>query len=247
MRLLVIPVLLAAFAFASFSLILGIRLLRLHRRTHELPELLLGIGYPSGGFLASALGVIRNITNPPEGPTLVWLEFATRVAAAVACVLVLTLAWRVFRPDASWAKALVALDVLLFITYVFRDQVLGRHDILVLIQNPLYWCNTVALALPYWWVTIEAIWYQVRIRRRHRIGLPANLAVATQMLLWAIGMGAIGVLFISLDLIRLFLHASRTAIMLTSSSLGVVNTVCLYLAFFMPRSLVERLEARSKA
>jgi len=247
MRLLVIPVLLAAFAFASLSLILGIRLIRLARRTHKLPEILLGIGYPSGGFLASVLGVIRNIWNPPEGPALIWLEFVTRVAAAVACLLVVILAWRVFRPEAGWARGLVALDALLFMTYIFRDQVMGRHPIQVLIQNPIYWGNTLALALPYWWVTIEAAWYQVGIRRRHRIGLPANLALATQMLLWAMGMGAIGLLFVSLDMIRLFLNASRTAIMLTSGSLGFANTVCLYLAFFMPRAWVERLQARSTA
>jgi hypothetical protein len=230
-------------ALSLISLVLAVRLFRLWTQTRQLPELLLGIAYFVGAFVGSTLSWIRQIAHL-EGAAAMWLEFLNRGAAVVSCVMILCTAWRVFRPNAVWARVLVAVELIVFCTYLFRDQILGVHPILVLMHNPLYWCNTVGVTLPQYWIAAEAMAYQVSIRRRWRVGLPADMVVATQMLLWAIGMAAIGSLFPVLDVIRFF-GGSRNAMMLPVSVLGLVNTVCLYLSFFMPLFVIRRLQLRS--
>src|SRR5262249_41898806 len=103
-------VLIGNLGFTIASLVLGIRLCLLARRTRQLPELLLGIGFLTGGFLGHTLGwvILRyNIKDPYLGPVL----YVLRSGAALACSLLAVMAWRVFRPTAQWAKRLAFADI----------------------------------------------------------------------------------------------------------------------------------------
>src|SRR6185503_15645176 len=89
-------VLLGNLGFSLSSLALGMRLLLLSLRTHELPERLLGIGFISGGFIANTLGWVLYTPLRPGEPYLSVLYFLLRCAVAIASVLLLLASRRIF-------------------------------------------------------------------------------------------------------------------------------------------------------
>jgi hypothetical protein len=241
-------VLIGNLAFTLASLVLGIRLGLLARRTRQLPELLLAIGFFFGGFLGHTLSWCIYMLKPPE-PYLTALHYLLSASAAIACALLAIMAWRVFRPDAAWAKALSLVIVAFLTINVFQQAFIGRPPIEVYVRNPLYWTSTLALMAPYFWLTWESARYQAQLRRRARIGLPADMVVATRMLLWAVGMGSIAGMLVSLHTLRVVgvILGTRLSPGPLVSIFGLICATALWLAFFLPHSWVQRIQARSAA
>ena len=242
----VVIVLLGNLGFTFASLILGIRLCLLARRTRQLPETLIGIGFLSGGFLAFTLQWVAFVLKPPE-PFLTITFYTMRSGASLACGLLTIVAWRIFRREEAWAKIVTVAEILVLALYIFRDTIIGRGSTPEMMRHPIYWIFTFALAFPYLWLTVEALYYQSLIRRQWAIGLPADLVVATRMKLWALGMGAIGCMLLGLEVIRLLnnLGGARIDTRLMISSLGLVCSICLWTAFFLPRAYLRRIEAQA--
>jgi hypothetical protein len=237
-------VILGNLGFTSASLILGIRLCLLARRTRQLPETMIGISFLFGGFLAFTLQWVAFVVKPPE-PYLSITFYTMRGGASIACGLLTVVAWQLFRRDQAWARLVVGFETVTLVVYVFRDNILGRTVTAEVLYHPLHWVFTTALTLPYLWLTFEALHYQADIRRQWMIGLPADLVVATRMRLWALGMGAIGCMLVSLEVFRLYNlvggHHADPRLMI--SSMGLICSICLWTSFFLPRGYVRRLEA----
>jgi hypothetical protein len=185
----------------------------------------------------------------PEGFWLTVMTLTLRTGASVACVLVAVMAWKVFRAHESWAKVLVGVEVVLLLSYVLRDFLIGRLPLEELIKQPLYWTSAIALITPYVWIAWESLRYQALIKRRWRVGLPADLVMARRILLWGIGLGAIGGMLLGLDVLRVLRVLTGVVISqgLLVSGLGLVCSISLWLAFFLPESYVKQLEQRSAA
>jgi hypothetical protein len=230
-------------AFALASLAVGVRLLLLARKTRQAPETLLGIALILGGFGAHALASIVYGVRPAE-PLLSVVHYTLRACAAGSCGLVLIMAWHIFRRHETWAKALLAIFLPILFAYIFRDLWLSRGAPPAEMRRPLYWVFSVGLAVPYVWNTIEAFRFQRRLRRQWSIGLPADMALATRMRFWAIGMAAIGSMLLAMDFIRVVNIIAGERVMdprLIISALGLISAVSLMLAFFPPRWYLRRL------
>ena len=90
--------------------VVGIRLLALARRNRRLPELMLGTSLLVGGTFGATLeaaGLAMAATLEPEviGRLLLTGKLCGLVALTCQGVFI----WKVFRPDATWAPALVVL------------------------------------------------------------------------------------------------------------------------------------------
>jgi hypothetical protein len=235
-------------AFSFGGLVLGIRLLLLARRTRQLPERLLGWSFLIGGFLASLLGwVIYTPMKPPE-PYLTALLYTLRVAVGTSCTLLVVMAWKVFRPNEAWAKILAVLLGLSYLSYVTLSPI-GRLTNEELVRSPLFWWHSVAVTAPYFWHTWEAARYQILLRRRWAIGLPVDLNVATRMQFWTLAMGAEALMFISVQIIRVYNAATHQAISpaLLVAMLGVFCTSAFWMAFFTPKAILKRAEREAAA
>jgi hypothetical protein len=241
----VILILIGGLAFSLTSLVLGVRLCLLARRTRQLPEALIGVGFVSGGFIGSTLQWVIPALKPSE-PWLSLLTLLLRFFAALSCALLTLVAWRVFRPTERWARILVSVLMVCLAEYVIRFKPIGRLAPSEL-KNPVHWIETLSLAAPYVWLTLESLRYQGLIRRRWSVGLPADLVVAARMRLWAIGLGAIGVMLPSLDVVRVINYVAGLAInpALMISSMGLVCAICLWLAFFLPPSYQRQIELQA--
>lgn len=234
-------------AFSLASLVFGIRLCLLARRTRELPELLLGVSFLFGGFLANTLGWVLYTPLRPEPPLLGTLFMVLRACVASAGALLLLLAWRVFRPHSAWAGFVVVALWAVLVSYVCVDLRSGRTLAPETMHNPLYWAHSLAVMAPYFWLFAESLHYQALIRRRWRIGLPADLVVAARMRFWAIGMGAEALMFLTLEVIRVIgaLTGKPVFPALLVSALGVVCTGALWMAFFLPESQRRRIQRQA--
>jgi hypothetical protein len=236
-------------AFALSGVVVGLHLIRLWNRTRQLPELLLGVAIFVGAFVSHLLAWIVYVRTPAE-PYLTMFSYTYRGAAALSGVLTATMAWYVFRRERGdvWARVLLGTIVLILVTYPFREYIEGGGLREARMASPFYWIYTFGLSAPNLWCTVESLRYQSLILRRWRIGLPADLVVAARMKLWAIGMGAMGSMLLTLEAIRLINLLRGTSLVDPRSIialLGLISTIALWTAFFLPSAYVKRLEAQS--
>jgi hypothetical protein len=235
--------------FALSSVVVGVRLLLLARRTRQAPETLLGIALILGGFLAHGLAAIVYGVRPAE-PVLSIVHYSLRACAACSCGLVLIMAWHIFRRHETWAKALVAIVLPVLFAYIFRDLWLSRGAPPADLRRPLYWVFSASLSVPYVWNTIEALRYQRLLQRQWNIGLPADILLARRMRFWAVGMAAIGSMLLAMDCIRVVNLIAGAPLMeprLIISALGLISTCSLMLAFFPPRAYVRWVASETAA
>lgn len=182
--------LLATASFAIFflaSLAVGVRLLLLARRTRQLPELALAIGFLVGGVLGYGLLAAVTADLTPAGVLGDVAVYLGSASLRLGALMVAFFTWRVFRPDEAWAKGwftlLCALAVAGLVTRVAVGPVKHTQD-----SALLFWTANLLTTGCYTWGTIESVRFHRVLRRRERLGL-GDPAVATRVMLWAIGTG----------------------------------------------------------
>lgn len=227
-------------AFLVVSVAVGLRLLCLATRTRKLPELAIGAGFLLAGGLGYPLvfvpelfpGVPRDLHFPVAALGLLCFH----LGAGSLWVAV----WRIFRPEAGWALALVTAALLLLAITFARDALVDRRPI----PSPelaWYWVGlSVRIgALP--WAAIEALLYHAMLRRRLLLGL-ADRAAALHMLLWGLGASAAFAMSVNGVAMRLVPGwAAHPAGVWVSSLLGLVAATLIWSTYFPPRALRARL------
>jgi hypothetical protein len=226
--------LLSLLGFASFALVslwVGGRLLGLALRTRHAPEAAVGTALFCGGGLGYVLAIGSRMDLLPAdwagdvrlaGAAFIHLGSA---ALAVGC-------WRIFRPSERWACALcLAIVGALATSFALRlSDPPGAG-----LSNPLHFWPMQGLgAATFGWCAFESARYAALLRRRVRLGL-AEPEMQERFVLWATSAScAVGV--------HLCVMANRfsdpivvsPALVITTSALGFVTAVTVWLAFFPP-------------
>jgi hypothetical protein len=230
------------------SIVVGVRLLVLHRRTGAAPELLLG------GMLLLAVGVgyPLMIATPRVNPA--WagaLKMTSALAINTGFSLLFVFTWRVFQPQAAWARALTAAGVLTMLVSAMQQGIqVTTHGVLDTLSQPL---SAVLLQggpviVAYAWTAWESLRYHGMMRRRVRLGL-ADAAVSNRFLLW--GMMALVVntgVVVNFAAIAMHTNTLDTPwVLLLSSTTGLTQVVLLVLTFLPPRSYLTWVRARAAA
>ncbi|MBW2243461.1 MAG: hypothetical protein JRH01_15875 [Deltaproteobacteria bacterium] len=172
-------------AFLLVSLAVGLRLLLLWRKTHGLPELMIGAGFLVGGafgFIPEHLVIAGAIQAPWDGPILAVAELAIRATAVLCAVFT----WRVFQPESGWARNLtLGIGAALALAYVAHPGPWATAE------TPLAWQASILTALvrsgAFAWAAVEALREGMMARRRARLGL-VSPATARRFLLWGFAM-----------------------------------------------------------
>jgi hypothetical protein len=237
----------ATLAFVVVSALVGVRLLRLARRTRALPELALGLAFLLVGALGYPLGLASiwpGLPAPLARASFALANLATGVGSAA--VFVFTCA--VFRPDAGWARALVWLGAL----------VLGVQSAFgvarALVAEPASFAEPdlgfsvrqAATAFSYGWTACEALRYRALLLRRLALGL-AEVEVVNRFGLWALAGGGA---FLGSSVMSGVSLAGATPwhdpLALTAVGLGgVIAAACAALAFLPPRAYLDWLRRRA--
>jgi hypothetical protein len=236
---------------AIVSLAVGIRLMGLARRSRRFPELALSlqtllmpaVGYPA---LLVAVGLERLGL-----PGVVPVAFVGISGAMAAGLMNYLFTWRVFRPNAPWAGAACGLATWLLFAPLGAVAVhIGLGGIGPGIQNAQIWTFPMVLTglIGMGWTSTESFRYFAMSRRRLRLGL-AEAPVCNRFLLWALASGgwlcvaALAGLLLVLDVNPLSDGLFTLCVGLT----GLLNSVCMMLAFMPPERYLAWLERRAVA
>lgn len=229
------------FLLASF--VVGFRLVALWYRTHQLPELMIGLSFLlAGGFggVASIVGAELRVSRPGVSVPLLVIG-SLMLHAGVMCLTVFVA--RVFRPGRGGEVAMAALCLALAVSGVgaVTDSLRGAG----------FWSGvSIAVRLGiYTWATVESGLQWTAARRRLRLGL-ADPAVVNRYLLWMVGIGSVTLLWChsAWQMARGAVGPSAvTASYTVIAVLGMICAVSLWLAFFPPVAWLRRFEARRAA
>ncbi len=229
-------------SYCLVSLVVGVRLLALSRRTRALPECLIGAAFLFGGCFGYPTLVVAGELLAKD-PNSSYALFFAGWGGLVAAALCLRSGWgRVCHPALAVARASgVAGAVALAVSFV--GLVLARSPGASVADNPWYLPGLAlqggAYALNGW----ASARYHAMLRRRLPLGL-ADPVVVNRILLWSAGAWAITLQYVySAGYVVMtggrVAGGSATAII---SSLGLVAAGTMVLAFFPPASYRRRIQ-----
>lgn len=234
----------------AVSLVVGVRMLRLARRTHALPEralganlvLVMGIAYPGMIVLEADLGWSIGV----QRAVMVGLN----VVLNTGFLMLFVFTAHVFRPRLAWSRWLVVVAASLFVLHVslVAHALYGSDDIAavrpIVTRYGLIALGTACAA--YAWSSAEAFMHWGRLRRQQKLGL-VDPVVCDRMWLWAMmsmasvsGALANGVyLALGIDVL-----VTPSAMLITSLT-GLAQGVFLWLTFLPPAAYLRAVRARA--
>lgn len=219
---------------------LGARLLVLSRRNRGAPELLIGL-YLLLSPPATSLVMRIPRFDPAWQPVL---HFAAFCAYALSALALAGFAWRVFRPETGWAKALV---VLLGVWSLGQCGGLALGAI-----RPEATTGSLGSRIPlfvtYVWVFTECLLHHRLLVRRLRIGL-ADPVVVNRFLLFAVWSGVLallpGVMLMAATLMTSEAGDTRSpffALLVRVTGFAIYGAI--WLSFLPPRAYTRWLRRR---
>ena len=214
-------------SFVLASLIAGLRLLLLARRTRQAPEAALGAALFLGGGVGYLLMVLAHDVLPRALAPMA-LRAATLCLHAGALLLAIGTA-HIFRARDAWGRAAVAaIGLALGFSYTLR-----MWDVHTIPAAPaVFWTDTLGSASAYAWSAVEAGRYAALLRRRLRFGL-ADPAVARRIAMWSAACAAAVAIHVASGVNRFVVsEGTHPAVLAVSSALGLGAAACLWLAFF---------------
>ncbi len=217
--------------FCASSLLVGLRLLLLWRKTGQAPELLVALALLGIGPLGFGLTVASSsmAAHWPDTADAVWASAAMALNLGAASVYLFS--QRVFLPSSRLAAAVVWLIVALLVACWLAELLVNGFHAEHSAGAPIRvsdWLRTGALL---WGAWQAAVFYRVLLRRRS-YGLVDD-QVMRRMLHWAIALGGAG-LSSGIDAAtKLGVEAALDypALTLLNASAGTSAAIFLYLAF----------------
>jgi hypothetical protein len=233
--------------FFAVSLVIGVRLLLLARRTGEMPELLIGLAVLGIGPLGYGFSMLGFATLGRSTITSATLQGSGFVAVFIGAAAQYLFVWYVFRRQARWARPLVYAAIVLMATAYVAD--ISENG---LANRPFvsfwFWGSMCLRLLVMAWSSVESLLYWRRMRRRLRLGL-ADPVVTNRFLLWGVGSGAafLGYALGFAVLAITGISTSQTpSFNLIISLHGLVAAIAMWLAFQPPAFYRRFIEGRAR-
>ena len=232
-------------AYCLASVVVGIRLVRLASRTREIPELMIGSAFLSGGAVGypASVAVVRMLPGSPAAAQPMAWAAAVGLGAAAACILMAW--WKIYHPARRWAPWAVSLwSALLAAVCVL--QMSRPLSAMAIGASPWEALRVIAQGGPYAAIAWSGFRYHAVLRRRLRLGL-ADPVVANRIWLWNIAASAVtlqyGYIWAAPHLDSLFHAVSATPAFV--GTLGVLMAVCIMHAFYPPQGYLRWIKRRA--
>jgi hypothetical protein len=162
-------VLAATAIYVVVGWIVGVRLLRLASRTRGLPELTLGLGECLLAGAVPPFFIVVQVASGPEGLVRA-ASFLGHLAYTIGCSVMIVFTWRVFRPDADWARAfaLAMIAALAFGGALGMGRPFLSAELAVLRdpQTPSFLLMEWVSVVGFFWTAAEAFHHHARLRRQ---------------------------------------------------------------------------------
>jgi hypothetical protein len=236
--------------FIAVMLVAVIRLLLLWRRSRELPELAIGVGFA----LIAALG-LPAITLGGAGAESAakvdyWLVGFGLVSVAGGIFAVQIFTWKVFRPHAAWAAALAwgSLVAGVVIAAGWLRAIAAAPPSAAPLVAAMGWGLALRLLFEVWyvWTGVESLLEYSKARRRLALGL-SDPVTANRFLLW----GAMGAYLALNGAVAMVLEQKGMTPMkdtlpaMVLAANGVGAAVLILLTFMPPKSYCDWIRGRA--
>jgi hypothetical protein len=236
-------------SFVLASLVVGLRLLWLARRTRELPELAIGLGLVLMGGLGYPLTATARLATAWPDALRSGLFLVSMLFAWIGIVGVCVFNQRVFRAGSRGARWLVAgIAAGQALCLVAQAVHPGLRAAALYNEGLGLRLFTAGHGLPLAWAAYESFRYGAALARRARLGL-ADPVVVDRLRLWGISMAA--ALSINLASSIAGFHgvdiAATPGGALVIAPLGLAAAGCTWLAFLPPAAYLRRVAARAAA
>lgn len=230
--------------FILTCLVVGVRVLRLALRTHQLPEWALGTVLLFSGGIGYPLLFVQSLAVIPD--ELRGVTFgAGLMALNVGSVALYLFNWRVFRQDSVLAALLFA-GGLFVIAWSFAAEsfTTGFANGRILLWYAL---GTAARAIPFGWAALESLRQYFRLRRALHFGL-ADAMVVDRFRLWGLGAAAVFASFAIVFTSGVIGDPTRhpPAVVAAAACLGIPAALALGLAFHPPAFYRRRFERQGR-
>lgn len=232
-------------AFFVSSLAIGLRLVGLAWRNRGLPEGLIGAGILGIGPLGFALTVAALALGAARPRAVFAALLGAQIAISAGALATYVFTWRVFRLEARWAPALVALAAAVFGVSTLGRLVYGGYSLPLQLDVWLALQSAAVVACLFWGAG-ESLIYHGHMRRRLRLGL-ADPITTNRFLLWGLGIGSAGV-GSAIANVAMWLRGNATpaldALTLSNSLFGLAAAILMWIAFLPPRAYIRWIESR---
>jgi hypothetical protein len=232
-------------AYFAASVFVGIRLVRLARRTREVPELMIGSCFLSGGAIgypASVAAMLMISKYPAAARPMAWAN-AVGLAVAAACILVAW--WKIYHPASRWGPWVVSLWTALVAAVVLME--LGRSAAeLAPGANPWEAHRILVQGGAFLAIAWSGFRYHARLRRRMRIGL-ADPVVVNRIWLWNLAASGVTLqcaYILAIPYLNAIFDAERVAPAFYGIT-GLIIALCITHAFYPPQGYLERIRRRA--
>lgn len=213
--------------FTASSLVTGVRLLALARRTRAMPELAIGVALLAGGGLAFPILVLASRALP-QAPRIGILGLTVGTFLSHLGAASLALAVRhLFRPESGWARALH-----LSLTAVLAGAIAARVFEPERVPSPgyVFWPGMLASLACYAWSAAESFARARRLQRQAAAGETA--ARARGYVMWGVAATAACGIFAGVIVGRAIDPLGfPDGIVIVQAALGVVAATGILLAF----------------
>jgi hypothetical protein len=231
------------------SFVVAVRLIVRSRRSHGVPELLMGLTYLTAPGIGYPLAVLAPAMPSRELSILSIAVGETLIVFGCSCFLLFNA--KVFRPSAAWAIAAACAGIVALVVggtgvvlanlssadlAVVGERARGAMALLLL-----------TLGLGYAWTAVEGLRYHRMLRRRLVLGL-AEPIVANRFLLWAVA-GLVSTAWNSVGAWYLLagVNVMTHPVPLLATSLGGLVGAVLQILIFMPPAWYARRVGRERS
>jgi hypothetical protein len=225
-----------------FYLIASLRLIKLNRRTRERPELLFGLYFGFSGVYYMTFNLPSILGFESWAVSTEWIIEWIYILGVFPYLFFLR---SVFRPDSTWASALVGLCSLLLLAGTALGAI-GGEDVYSF-DSPWFLIQWAGYTTPCAWMCVEALLSQRGARKRVRLGLCEPI-VANRYLLLALFGGFQCVACLADLSFAADISGNQAVSMVSDVLLGsseIASVAVLWLAFFPPLFYVNWITRRA--
>lgn len=232
-------------AYCLASLIVGVRLVRLAQRTREIPELMIGTCFLSGGLIGFPASVAAQLLVS-ESPALargMAVAYAVGLAVAAGCMLVAW--WKIYHPASRWGPWVVAVWSVL-LAWACLGQMGRPVEELALSADNWEPHRVIVQGGAYAAIAWSGFRYHALLRRRMRLGL-ADPVVANRIWLWSLAASTVTLQYaytLAIPWLNSLFDAVKAAPAFVGT-LGVVIALCITHAFYPPQGYLRWIKRRA--
>ena len=230
---------------AIASLVVGLRLASIARRTRRFPELALSLATLLGTVIGYPLGLLSIGLERAGLPGVTPVFFVAALVMMTGVSMNYFFTWRVFRQGEPLAVVLCALGVWLLFSPIGAVCVhISLYGIDGGIQSSPVWVGLAVGAVlgGYVWTASESFRYYLSSRRQLRLGL-IEASVSNRFLLWSLASTCFFAIVVTAGVVvQLGYNPLQSAgFSLAVGGLGLVNSACNVLCFLPPQWYLDWL------